>query len=613
MKPIVTSIADRASMHAARVAAERTRARMLESRANRISLVRLAFFLAGALGLFAGLSRGSLGFAGLGFLAFFCFFVAVVFHAKVESKRREVLERAQIHERHILRVSGRWNTLPSTGAGLLPADHPYAGDVDLVGPGSLFQRIDVTQTREGEQALARALGSPLDPALIPARQKAVEELSSHMQFREELELLARLGQVRNQKLDHAPFMVFVRLPSLFAQRPWLKPTMWVLLSCTGLAFLLGALNVVPSKLAWIPILVQGALIWHFRASTHHALDLITARSGFAQSYEGLLRLIEREPFHAPHLQELKKSLEIAGQAPSVHMRRLARYESFAQFRTQGLVYVFFNVVLLWDLLCLERIESFVREVGPSCEGWFEAVGEVEMLCSLATLRHGDPSTIYPKLVEAGHGVTVQGLVHPLLPPDARVANDLALEGPGSLLVLTGSNMAGKSTLLRALGLNVALAQAGGPVCASALTLSPVRLRASMRIDDSLQRGASYFHAELGKLRMVVNGLEEGPPVLFLLDELLRGTNARARNTGARSVLMHLLSRGALGIVATHDIGLSALEGELPQVHNVHFTDVFEDGEMRFDYTLRPGPVTTSNALRLLAMAGIDVPKDDAVL
>jgi DNA mismatch repair ATPase MutS len=134
----------------------------------------------------------------------------------------------------------------------------------------------------------------------------------------------------------------------------------------------------------------------------------------------------------------------------------------------------------------------------------------------------------------------------------------------------------------------------------------------MRIDDSLQRGASYFHAELGKLRMVVNDLDHGAPVLFLLDELLRGTNARARNTGARSVLVHLLSRGALGIVATHDIGLAHLEDELPRVHNVHFTDVFEDGEMRFDYKLRPGPVTTSNALRLLAMAGIEVPADDAV-
>jgi DNA mismatch repair ATPase MutS len=174
-------------------------------------------------------------------------------------------------------------------------------------------------------------------------------------------------------------------------------------------------------------------------------------------------------------------------------------------------------------------------------------------------------------------------------------------------------MAGKSTLLRALGLNVALALAGGPVCAGRMSLPLVRLRASMRIDDSLQRGASYFHAELSRLRMVVAELANEPPVLFLLDELLRGTNARARHQGARAVLLHLLRHGASGVVATHDIALSDLSQELSgRAHNVHFTDVFENGEMRFDYKLHEGVVKTSNALRLLSMAGIEVAVDDAL-
>jgi DNA mismatch repair ATPase MutS len=326
----------------------------------------------------------------------------------------------------------------------------------------------------------------------------------------------------------------------------------------------------------------------------------------------MLRRIESEPWQTPYLKQLRASLDVRGVSPSTYMTRLARYEGFAQLRTQGPVYFVLNIFTMWDFWCLERIERFASEVGPEAERWFETVGEVEMLCSLSTLRHGDPSTTYPEISDENVGFVASALAHPLLAPHARITNDVALEGKGSLLVITGSNMAGKSTLLRAVGLNVALALAGGPVCAQALRLCPVRLRASMRIDDSLQRGASYFHAELGKLRMVVDDLEHGPPVLFLLDELLRGTNARARNTGARSVLLHLISRGALGLVATHDVGLSALESELTKVHNVHFTDVFEDGEMRFDYKLRPGPVTTSNALRLLAMAGIEVPTDDRV-
>jgi DNA mismatch repair ATPase MutS len=205
----------------------------------------------------------------------------------------------------------------------------------------------------------------------------------------------------------------------------------------------------------------------------------------------------------------------------------------------------------------------------------------------------------------------EALVHPLLTSQTRVPNDVTLPGQGSALIVTGSNMAGKSTLLRAVGLNIALGLAGGPVTARRFRLPLVRLRASMRADDSLQSGASYFHAELQKLRRVTDHAEDDPPVFFLLDELLRGTNARARHLGARAILMHLLERRASGLVATHDVALASLADEYPKrVINVHFTDVMREGEMIFDYRLRPGVVKTSNALRLLRQAGIDVPEDD---
>jgi DNA mismatch repair ATPase MutS len=284
----------------------------------------------------------------------------------------------------------------------------------------------------------------------------------------------------------------------------------------------------------------------------------------------------------------------------------------AQLRTQGPVYLVVNVLTLWDLHCLRGIEGWLTRVGPSTERWFAAIGELEMLCSLATLRHEDPGTTFPEIDENGDaGLSCVGIAHPLLKPDSRVENDLSLPGAGSVAIVTGSNMAGKSTLLRAVGLNTALALAGGPVCARAFRLPIVRLRASMRVEDDLQRGASYFHAELEKLKSIIASLDRSPRVLFLLDELLRGTNARARSQGARAVVEHLIQRGALGLVATHDVALSDLEAEHPgRAHNCHFTDVFEHGEMRFDYRLRPGPVRTSNALRLLAMAGVDVPNAD---
>ena len=287
-------------------------------------------------------------------------------------------------------------------------------------------------------------------------------------------------------------------------------------------------------------------------------------------------------------------------------------------RTQGLVYVLLSAVLLWDVHCLARVERWISRSGKHVGEWTRVLGEIEALASLATLLSQDSGAILPEIREEDTdadepAILAEGLAHPLIAADARVANDVALQGRGYALVVTGSNMAGKSTLLRALGSAVALALAGGPVIATRMRLMPVRMRASMRIADSLQAGSSYFHAELERLRIVIAEAEEEPPILFLLDELLRGTNARARHRGARAVVLHLLARGALGIVATHDVALSELEQELDgKVRNTHFTDVIEDGEMIFDYRLRPGVVRTSNALRLLSMAGVEVEVDDAV-
>ncbi len=618
----VKNVSDRVASHEARVRELAGVRDKLESRANRISLFRLISFLGAAAVLVSAFRQSSALWLALGVLLAVVFFAAVAWHARVIERKHAVEVRIEVNQRHLKRIAGNWQDLPSTGAGTLPPSHPYASDIDLIGPGSLFQRIDVSQTREGERALAfaLALAEPVDAReqdlawqRAKARQPAVLELSEKEALREELETLGAIKQQRGQKLDHAPFLALLKLPPLFAPRPWLRPLSLALVSVTVLVLVLSQLDVVPGLAVWAMVLVQGYLLWSLGKPVHESLDVLTARIGFAQSYQALLRTIEGETFRAPHLVELQQRLRLQQRTASQLMERLARYEGFAQLRTQGPLYIVLNVLTLWDLFCLERVEHFVREVGPHCEEWFRVVAELELLCSLATLQHVDVSARMPELRDDDVALRAGGMVHPLLSSSSRVANDLTLAGPGTALIVTGSNMAGKSTLLRAVGLNVALALAGGPVCAREFATSSFRLRASMRIDDSLQRGASYFHAELTRLRMVVGELDAGAPVLFLLDELLRGTNAHARHQGARAVLLHLLARGALGLVATHDVALSELEEELPgKVHNVHFTDVFEGGEMRFDYTLREGVVKTSNALRLLKLAGIEVPDSDSL-
>jgi hypothetical protein len=609
----VSTVTDRAAHHESRLRALTTQRDGLERRANGISLLRLIMFIAAASLLVAGFKQALPYALALSALFALLFLLAVAWHAKVIAQRHAVEVRMGVHARYLKRISGDFLELPSDGRGLLPADHPYASDIDLTGPGSLFQRIDVSQTREGERALAAALGAPASSALARARQAAVAELVQKRAFCEEFEAQGVLHQRAGKKLDHAPFMALFKLPSVFAARPWLKPLGLGMLTVTFTSLVLVNLDLAPALLAWACVALQGGLLWSLRVPVHHALDMLTARLGSAQAYEEMLRLFEGESCSSAHLSALQARLRSAGESASKSMARLARYEGFAQLRTQGPLYIVLNLITLWDLFCLERLEQFGREVGPHCEEWFLVIAELELLCSLAALHHVDGDASFPAIEEGRSELSAVGLMHPLLPEGSRVGNDVALQGPGCALIITGSNMAGKSTLLRALGLNVALALAGGPVCARSLSLPQVRLRASIRIDDSLQRGASYFHAELTRLRMVVGELDSGAPVLFLLDELLRGTNAHARHVGARAVLMHLLSRGAMGLVATHDVALSELEAELPgRVGNVHFTDVFEGGEMRFDYTLRAGVVRTSNALRLLALAGIDVPPNSAV-
>ena len=613
MKAAVKTVNERASGHESRVRDLSIQRDQLDTRANRISLFRLITFGGSAAALVAGLKQAMpLAFAVSALIAL-VFFAAVAWHARVIEQKNGVEARIEINRRQLKRISGLWQDLPSQGLGLVEPSHPYASDIDLTGIGSLFQRIDVSQTHEGQRALANALSEPAAWPLIEARHPAVLELAGKEVFREELEALASVRQLRNEKLDHTPFMALFKLPPVFATRRWLRPLTFGLLAATLTVALLIELDVVPAIALWACILVQGILLYALREPVYAALNLLTARIGFAQAYQSIFRAIEQESFTAPYLQGLQRRLRVQGSTASVLMARLSRYEGFAQLRTQGPLYIVLNLLTLWDLFCLERIEHFAKDVGPHCADWFKVVGEVELLCSFATLLHVDPDAMLPTLDDSQVGLRTEGLLHPLLPSGTRVGNDLELPGSGSALLVTGSNMAGKSTLLRSVGLNVALALEGAPVCARSFSVSLVRLRASMRIDDSLQRGASYFHAELTRLRMVVGELETGAPVLFLLDEVLRGTNAHARHQGARAVLLHLLARGALGLVATHDVALAELEDELPgQVRNVHFTDVFEHGEMRFDYTLRDGVVKTSNALRLLAMAGIDVPDSDAV-
>ena len=577
---------------------------------SRLSVVQLGLFGASVVLAGSGLLKGSAPMLLGGVGALLVFLVVRAFQSRVIAKRDAALTRRDIHDRHVTRMTGRFRELASPMA-TIPPGHPYASDLDIVGDGSLLQRIDTTHTSAGAKTLTRWLASPAERDDILARQIAITELAPNVELRQELE--AAVLDTGRDRLDAGPFVERMERKGVLEERPWLR-IVAPLLPLTMLALWgTGYMGLIPSWVWLIPLALQILVVRATEKGAREIYEAMGSKKGFVDAYSRLFRTVEGAKVEAPALVALQDQLKIEGAPPSQQMKRLDRWVSWFELRETGIVWIVVNPLLLWDLNCLFGIERWIREVGRKCDAWFEVLGAMEALASLSVLLHQDLFARLPEIVAEDQPFVAEQIAHPLLLADARVSNDVELRGPGSCLIVTGSNMAGKSTLLRAVGVNIALALAGGPVIARSMQVPRVRLRASMRIADSLQSGASYFQAELGRLRLVVSGAEKRPPIFFLLDELLRGTNAKARHLGARAVVKHLLERGAMGFVATHDVALSELEDERPDVvANVHFTDVIEDGVMTFDYRLRPGVVKTSNALRLLAQVGIEV-EDDPVL
>lgn len=579
--------------------------------AARFSMVQLGLFgvsaVLGGSGLFGGIDPILLGAGGA---VFAVFLIVRAFQARVIARRERAEVRRELHDRQVKRMTGRLRELPPPGAAL-PPGHPYAGDLDITGVESLLARIDTTHTTAGARSLASWLAAPATLEIIAARQEAVRELAQKTELRQELE--AAVLDTGRERLDARPFVELMEKKGVLEERPWLKfvsPTLPLLTIGVWAAGAFGPVN----GWAWLlPLAVQILIVRSTEPRSRQVYEAMGEKKGFVDAYARLFAVVEAAPFEAPGLRSLKDSLAIEGALPSTQLKRLERWTSWYDLREQGILHVVLNPLLLWDLNCLIGIEAWIRKVGRKCGAWFDAVGDLEALAALSVILHQDPQATMPEVAEGG-GLEAEKIAHPLLLAPTRVANDVTLPGPGHCLIVTGSNMAGKSTLLRAVGVNVVLALAGGPVVARRMRVPRLRVRASMRIADSLQSGASYFQAELARLRLVVHRAEAEPPILFLLDELLRGTNAKARHIGARAVVSHLLERGAMGFVATHDVALSELEQEREgKVVNVHFTDVIEDGTMTFDYHLRPGVVRTSNALRLLAEVGIEVEDDPHLL
>jgi hypothetical protein len=488
-------------------------------------------------------------------------------------------------------VEERWAGTGKPGTRYLVPDHPAAADLDLFGAGSLFERLVTPCTRAGEDTLAGWLLVPASAAEIRDRQTALAELRGRLDLREELAYLA--GRVAaTSKLMHLARWGLG--PPAFP-RPAVRRFAALTFSLAVAAFfgrLFLGTGVVP-VLITLGLHAAVAATLHRRAGA--VLGPLEEGSFDLAALSRLFARLEREKFTGSQLIRLQADLTV-GRAS----RRMARLHYLHRWAPLALI-----VVSRPQMAML--LERWRRYSGPALGRWLAAVGEIEALCALATYSYECPDDPFPDVLDAGAMFEAEGLGHPLLPQERCVRNDLSLGGEKRLLIISGSNMAGKSTLLRAAGVNATLALAGGPVRARRLRLAPVAIGATLCIQDSLRAGRSRFQAEILRVRRLLDMARRSPPLLFLLDELFQGTNSADRRLGAAAVLRQLLNAGAIGLVTTHDLALTEIEEELGgRAANAHFEDTFDNGEITFDYRMKPGVVRHTNGLALMRAVGIEV-------
>lgn len=534
--------------------------------------------------------------------------VVFVLHERTLKRLGRCERRKQFYEQSLARMEDRWMGTGQSGEEFVHDEHLYARDLDLFGTGGLFELLSIAKTGTGRETLAAWLMAPAPVKRIRERQKAVEELAPRTALRE---AMALAGAEMQDRADPERLVNWCEgepaVPRFFA---------FAIAPVLAVAWLASAVLAVLEQSSAIELLLAISVLNYAVSFLYGKRFNPEAEEAEAVAQElpllaAVLELMEREELQADALRAFQTELNMDGVWASRTLRELHRGMQWLESR-HNMVVRFVQGFVFWTPVCLGFLDAWRARYGSRARQWMANVGEMEALHSLACYAWEHPANKYPEFVTFKDGnvgplFEAEGLTHPLLPAGRAVANDVRLDGGRQLIMLSGPNMAGKSTLLRAIGLNAVLAQAGAPVCAQRLRMSQLLVAASICVLDSLQGGLSRFYAEIQRLKQMQDLAEHGPRVLFLLDELLSGTNSNDRRTGTEAVVRTLLRHGAVGIVTTHDLALTEIVDRLEgKAANYHFEDHYSDGKLEFDFKLVPGVVQTTNALQLMRAVGIDV-------
>ena len=572
----------------------------LNTRDSRLATLRWLSFVA----MIVLLGLGAKGYveSWLVIPAFLLFAIAVIVHGRCRRQRDLSQRRFELYETGVARLNDQWSGTRSSGVQYRNPEHVYTDDLDLFGDGSLFQLICWAQTPAGHDRLAAWLRTPADKPRVEERQAAVSELRDNLNLREELALLdADVSEDLNQdQLKRWASEPAEPVPSGIRIFAYIL-TALSLLAIAGWMF--AGLGITPLILV---LLVQIPFLFFQQRRIARVVD------GMDDAQEGLdilskvLDLIEERQFKCEFLGHVGRRLEVEGKPPSQTVKYLAKRVGYLNNSMRNQFFLPIGIVLCLPIHLAHSIELWRSAVGRHIETWLDAVGDFEAIVSLGGYAYEHPDYAFPTISEDKTTFRGEQIGHPLLPESQCIRNSVSLTADDRLMLISGSNMSGKSTLLRTVGTNTVLALAGAPVNAKSMEVSCMQVGTAMRVSDSLQEGKSLFFAVLGRLKSVVDLADKELPLLFLLDEILQGTNSHDRRIGAEAVICSLVDRNAIGMVTTHDLALTEIGTSIPGTENVHFADTLKDGEMTFDYNLRPGVVKKSNAIELMRLVGLDV-------
>lgn len=595
----------RASFFATRVEILRTESQKLEQKATTLSWIRVCSFLIFLIAFVFFANAREIQSMLLSVLVFIPLFGWIIRkHNQAKFGLAQHLALVVINENEIKRVNGSFSDLDH-GLSYLDTHHAYAPDIDLFGSNSLFQLLVRSKLSGTKELITSWLLQKSTKEDIEERQAAIQELASDTEWRQNLTAYGYHGDQKNEKYANVvvSLIQWIDLKLGRIDKPFWGIMRYVM-PAISLAILIG-INTANWPYQWIylPILINLALLSVLFKPLLEITNEFGNIADFLKGYEHVIIEIENKSFRSPLLARLHHQLKAENQTASSSIKGLRRILMFLLSRA-NILYLPFNVLFLLDVNWLLMAIRWKKKNIHQVQDWFDAVHQIDALSDLASYAFANPAFNFPLVSEQEHLLVAEQMGHPLIKPTQRVSNDFDLSGKGQLGLVTGSNMSGKSTFLRTIGVNLVLAQMGAPVCAKKFELSLVQLFTSMRTQDNLEENVSSFYAELKRLKQLLDLLQQGEPIFYMLDEILKGTNSEDRHKGALSLIDQLIQENCRGLISTHDIQLSSLSKDHTRIQNMSFNSSIVDDEIIFDYKLTLAPCGSFNASKLMEKMGI---------